>query len=143
MAPMLAGVSRHSHLSRVDLAAALRSLVPWPLQRRLEELAPTHLQVASGSRIAVDYEPQDGPVLAMQLQHLFGQVDTPRVAEGRVPVTLHLLSPARRPIAVTKDLKSFWANVYPEVRREMRGRYPRHHWPEDPLTATPGVRRRR
>src|SRR5262245_10230044 len=143
LAPSLAGLSRRSHSAKLDLAAALRSLVSWALQRRLEELAPSHLQVASGSRISVDYEPQEGPVLAMQLQHLFGQVDTPRVADGRVPVTLHLLSPARRPIAVTKDLKSLWANVYPEVRREMRGRYPRHHWPEDPLTAAPGVRRRR
>jgi ATP-dependent helicase HrpB len=143
LAPSLAGLSRRSHLARLDLGTALRGLVPWQLQRRLDELAPSHLEVASGSRIAVDYAPPEGPVLAMQLQHLFGQVDTPRVADGRVPVTLHLLSPARRPIAVTKDLKSFWTNVYPEVRREMRGRYPRHHWPEDPLTAAPGVRRRR
>jgi ATP-dependent helicase HrpB len=143
LAPSLTGLSRRSHLAKLDLAAALRGLVAWPLQRRLDELAPSHLEVASGSRIAVDYESQEGPVLAMQLQHLFGQIDTPRVADGRVPVTLHLLSPARRPIAVTKDLKSFWTNAYPEVRREMRGRYPRQHWPEDPLTAAPGVRRRR
>jgi ATP-dependent helicase HrpB len=143
LAPMLPGISRRSHLDRLDLAGALRALVPWPLQRRLDELAPAQLEVASGARIAVDYEPAEGPVLAMQLQHLFGQLDTPRVADGRVAVTLHLLSPARRPIAVTKDLRSFWANVYPEVRKEMRGRYPKHHWPEDPLSAEPGVRRRR
>jgi len=143
LAPSLAGLSRRSHLAKLDLAAALQALLPWSLQRRLDDLAPTHLEVASGSRIAVDYGAEEGPVLAMQLQHLFGQVDTPRVADGRVPVTLHLLSPARRPIAVTKDLRSFWTNVYPEVRREMRGRYPRHNWPENPLTAAPGVRRRR
>ena len=143
LVPMLPGISRRSHLARLDLAGALRALVPWPLQRRLDELAPAHLEVASGSRIAVDYGPAEGPVLAMQLQHLFGQLDTPRVADGRVAVTLHLLSPARRPIAVTKDLRSFWANIYPEVRKEMRGRYPKHHWPEDPLSAEPGVRRRR
>ncbi|HEY7689641.1 MAG TPA: ATP-dependent helicase HrpB, partial [Dongiaceae bacterium] len=143
LAPALTGLSRRAHLAKLDLPAALQALVPWPLRRRLDALAPTHLEVASGARIAVDYEPQEGPVLAMQLQHLFGQVDTPRLADGRVPVTLHLLSPARRPIAVTRDLKSFWAKVYPEVRREMRGRYPRHAWPEDPMSAVPGVRRRR
>jgi ATP-dependent helicase HrpB len=143
LVPMLPGISRRSHLARLDLAGALRALVPWRLQRRLDELAPAHLEVASGSRITVDYGPAEGPVLAMQLQHLFGQLDTPRVADGRVAVTLHLLSPARRPIAVTKDLRSFWANIYPEVRKEMRGRYPKHHWPEDPLSAEPGVRRRR
>ena len=143
LVPMLPGISRRSHLARLDLAGALRALVPWPLQRRLDDLAPAQLEVASGSRITVDYGPAEGPVLAMQLQHLFGQLDTPRVADGRVAVTLHLLSPARRPIAVTKDLRSFWANIYPEVRKEMRGRYPKHHWPEDPLSAEPGVRRRR
>ena len=143
LAPMLAGIGRRSHLARLDLAGALRALVPWPLQGRLDALAPAQLEVASGARIAVDYGPAEGPVLAMQLQHLFGQLDTPSVADGRVAVTLHLLSPARRPIAVTKDLRSFWANVYPEVRKEMRGRYPKHHWPEDPLSAAPGVRRRR
>jgi ATP-dependent helicase HrpB len=143
LAPMLPGISRRSHLARLGLAGALRSLVPWSLQRRLDELAPPQIEVASGARIAVDYGPAEGPVLAMQLQHLFGQLDTPRIADGRVAVTLHLLSPARRPIAVTRDLRSFWTNAYPEVCKEMRGRYPKHHWPEDPLSAEPGVRRRR
>jgi ATP-dependent helicase HrpB len=143
LAPYLTGMSRRSHLAGLDLAGALRALLSWPLQRRLDELAPTHVEVPSGARIAIDYGPAEGPVLAVQLQHLFGLLDTPRVAEGRVPVTLHLLSPARRPIAVTKDLKSFWANVYPEVRGEMRGRYPKHRWPEDPIAAAPGLRRRR
>jgi ATP-dependent helicase HrpB len=143
LAPMLGGMSRRAHLARLDLAAALRTLVSWQLQRRLDELAPAQIEVASGAQIPVDYGAAEGPVLAVQLQHLFGELDTPRVADGRVPVTLHLLSPARRPIAVTTDLRSFWSNVYPEVRKEMRGRYPKHHWPEDPLTAQPGVRRRR
>jgi ATP-dependent helicase HrpB len=143
LAPMLGGISRRAHLARLDLAAALRALVPWQLQRRLDDLAPAQIEVASGARIPVDYGNVEGPVLAVQLQHLFGELDTPRVADGRVPVTLHLLSPARRPIAVTTDLRSFWSNVYPEVRKEMRGRYPKHYWPEDPLTAQPGVRRRR
>ncbi len=136
LGPYLQGVTRRSHLGRVDLDAALRSLLPWPLPQRLDELAPTHVAVPSGSRIAVDYTNAAAPALYVKLQEVFGLQDTPRVAGGRIPVTLHLLSPAQRPIAVTADLRSFWANVYPQVRGEMRGRYPRHIWPENPLEAT-------
>ncbi|GED08910.1 ATP-dependent helicase HrpB [Cellulosimicrobium cellulans] len=119
-----------------DLAGALRRLLPWPEAARLDALAPERLEVPSGSRVAVDYA-QDQPVLAVRLQETFGWASTPRVADGRVPVLLHLLSPAGRPAAVTADLASFWVQGYPQVRAELRGRYPKHAWPQDPGTAQP------
>jgi len=137
LGPFLTGVTRRAHLSTVDVDSALRSLLPWPLPQKLDDLAPTHIAVPSGSRITVDYGDAGGPALHVKLQEVFGLRDTPAVAGGRVPVTLHLLSPGQRSLAVTRDLKSFWANVYPQVRGEMRGRYPRHIWPENPLEATP------
>ncbi|TAL03840.1 MAG: ATP-dependent helicase HrpB, partial [Rhodospirillaceae bacterium] len=140
LGPHLDGVRRAEQLSRVDLDQALRAQLSWALQSRLDELAPTHLAVPSGSRIAVDYSGDGGPSLQVKLQEVFGLTGTLTVAAGRVPVTLHLLSPAQRPIAVTRDLASFWVNVYPQVRGEMRGRYPRHIWPEDPVAAV-AVRR--
>ncbi len=109
-------------------------------QRRLELLAPTHIVVPSGSRLAIDYGAAEGPVLAVRLQEMFGAAETPSVAEGRVPLLLHLLSPAGRPLQVTRDLPGFWRGSYPAVRSEMRGRYPRHPWPEDPLAASPTAR---
>ncbi|WP_295626715.1 ATP-dependent helicase HrpB [uncultured Corynebacterium sp.] len=114
----------------------LRGLLPWPEAARLDELVPERLEVPSGSRIRVDY-PEDGtaPVLAAKLQECFGLADTPVLVDGRVPVQLHLLSPAGRPLAVTQDLRSFWDGPYAQVRAEMRGRYPKHPWPEDPWTA--------
>lgn len=120
----------------VDLAPALRRLLPWPAASRLDELAPERLVVPSGSSVAVGYADEQ-PVLAVRLQETFGWTRTPRVAGGRVPVLLHLLSPAGRPAAVTADLESFWAQGYPQVRAELRGRYPKHAWPEDPTTAAP------
>jgi ATP-dependent helicase HrpB len=134
LAPFLAGITRVSDFTKIDLDEALKTHLPWPLPAKLDEHAPTHIAVPSGSRIAVQYLPA-GPALHVKLQEVFGLTATPQVAG--VPVTLHLLSPAQRPIAVTADLTSFWRNVYPEVRGEMRGRYPRHIWPEDPFTATP------
>ncbi len=126
-------------LDRIDLTAALRGLLPWPEASRLEELAPERLAVPSGSTARIDYpDPDDEagrPVVAVKLQELFGLADTPRLAGDRVPVLFHLLSPARRPLAVTDDLRSFWDGPYREVRKEMRGRYPKHPWPEDPWTA--------
>ncbi|WP_251150868.1 ATP-dependent helicase HrpB [Cellulosimicrobium sp. Marseille-Q4280] len=119
-----------------DLVGALRRLLPWPEAARLDELAPERLEVPSGSRVAVSYA-EDQPVLAVRLQETFGWTRTPRVAGGRVPVLLHLLSPAGRPAAVTADLESFWVQGYPQVRAELRGRYPKHAWPEDPTTAAP------
>ncbi|WP_460752690.1 ATP-dependent helicase HrpB [Myceligenerans cantabricum] len=124
-------------LARLDLTSALRALLPWPEASRLGELAPERLTVPSGSRVRIDYssDPAGSPVVAVKLQELFGLADTPRLADARVPVLFHLLSPARRPLAVTADLASFWNGPYADVRKEMRGRYPRHPWPEDPWTA--------
>jgi ATP-dependent helicase HrpB len=119
---------------RLDVTQALRRVLPWPAASRLDELAPERLAVPSGSEVRVDYEP-DQPVLAVRIQEVFGLAETPRLADGRVPVLLHLLSPARRPAAVTADLASFWASGYPQVRADLRGRYPKHAWPEDPVSA--------
>jgi ATP-dependent helicase HrpB len=140
LGPFLDGVSRRSHLPRIDLAAALKSLVPWDRQRELDRLAPTHVEVPSGSRVPIDYGNPAEPTLSVRLQEMFGLVDTPRVGGGKVPLTIHLLSPARRPVQVTRDLASFWANGYKAVKAELKGRYPRHYWPDDPLIAEPTAR---
>src|SRR5262245_59417495 len=142
LAPFLDRVSRTEHLSRVDLAAALRALLPWDKQRALDPLAPTHVDAPSGSRVAIDYANPAEPTMSVRLQEMFGLLDTPRIAEGKVPITLHLLSPARRPVQVTRDLASFWANGYPAVKAELKGRYRRHYWPDDPLVAEPTARLR-
>ena len=130
-AQALAG-QRHLDLGRLDVGAALRALLPWPQAAHLDELAPERLEVPSGSRVGLSYD-GERPVLAVRVQECFGWAQTPRVAG--VPVLLHLLSPARRPVAVTDDLRSFWQGPYQQVRRELRGRYPKHAWPEDPWTA--------
>lgn len=130
----LTGVRRREHFSRIPLAEALHALLPWHLSRILDEKAPTHIVVPSGSRVLIDYLPEGGPVLAVKLQELFGMLDTPRVGDG-VAVVVHLLSPAGRSLQVTSDLAGFWRTGYPAVRAEMRGRYPKHPWPEDPLDA--------
>lgn len=137
LAPFTAGLTRWSALAELDLWPALNSLLPYPRQQQLDELAPKALTIPTGQSVTLDYRADNGPVLAAKLQALFGWTDTPRVAGGRVPVVIHLLSPAQRPLAVTADLASFWVNAYPEVRKDMRGRYPKHPWPEDPLTAEP------
>jgi ATP-dependent helicase HrpB len=142
LSPWLDGLTRRDHLQRLDLAAALYGLLDARLRARLNELAPTHLQVPSGSRLRLRYAPGEPPVLAVKLQELFGLADTPRVAAGRIPVMLHLLSPAQRPIQVTQDLRGFWERTYAEVKRELKGRYPKHPWPDDPWTATPTWRTR-
>jgi len=136
LAPWLDGITRREQLARVDLRAALLGMLEWNAQRRLDAFAPTHLPVPSGSRIAIDYA-SGVPTLAVRLQEVFGLTESPRVAEGRVPVTMELLSPARRPVQVTRDLESFWSRGYHEVRRELKGRYPKHYWPEDPREAVP------
>lgn len=135
LAPFLAGMTRREHLARLDLRAALHALLAWQQQRDLDEQAPTHIVVPSGSRIALDYRAGEAPVLAARLQEMFGLRETPRLARGRAAVVIHLLSPAGRPVQVTRDLASFWATGYQEVRKELKGRYPKHYWPEDPLTA--------
>jgi ATP-dependent helicase HrpB len=131
-----------SDLGRIDAAAILRSMLDWRQAAALDELAPERITVPSGSRIAVDYS-GERPVLAVRVQEALGWTAGPTVAAGRLPVVLHLLSPAGRPAAITTDLVSFWATGYPQVRAELRGRYPKHDWPEDPLTATPTRRPRR
>jgi ATP-dependent helicase HrpB len=136
LAPWLDGMSRAAHLARLDLMAALQTLLDHRQQRTLDELAPTHLVVPTGSRLALDYTAA-GPVLAVRLQEMFGCADTPRIVGGRVPVTLHLLSPAQRPVQVTQDLAGFWRGSYADVKKDMKGRYPRHHWPDDPWQAAP------
>jgi ATP-dependent helicase HrpB len=134
LAPWLDRITRREQLAKLDLRGALHALLDWNAQRRLDELAPTHLAVPSGSRIALDYS-TGSPALAVRLQEVFGLMESPRVAGGRVPVTLELLSPARRPVQVTRDLASFWARGYHDVRKELKGRYPKHYWPDDPLEA--------
>jgi ATP-dependent helicase HrpB len=134
LGPYLTGCRTLDDLARFDPLPALHALLDWRTRQRLDTLAPMHLEVPSGSRVRVDYGPE-GPVLAVKLQELFGLADTPAVFEGRVPVTIHLLSPARRPLAVTQDLRSFWNNIYPEVKKELSGRYPKHPWPDDPWSA--------
>ncbi len=140
LAPYLDGITRRDHLARLDLLSILKARLDWDASRRLEEAAPTHVTVPSGSRLRLEYAPGESPVLRVKLQEMFGCADTPRVAGGRVPVTLHLLSPARRPIQVTQDLHGFWERTYAEVRKELKGRYPKHPWPDDPWNATPTAR---
>ncbi len=143
-ADLLVSRSR-ADLLRIEAAGALAAILDWNQKRELDTRAPLSIEAPTGSKIELQYfEDGSSPVLAVRLQEIFGWLDTPTVNEGRTPVTLHLLSPARRPVQVTQDLRSFWTNTYPEVRRELRSRYPRHSWPEDPLSATPvrGPRRR-
>ncbi|WP_439817658.1 ATP-dependent helicase HrpB [Zavarzinia sp. CC-PAN008] len=134
--PYLDGLSRFSHLARLDMAQVLRDRLDHQALRQLDRLAPEALTTPTGRQALIDYT-GDAPVLAAKLQEMFGQRETPRVADGQVAVIVHLLSPAGRPLQVTRDLAGFWRTGYAAVRAEMRGRYPRHPWPEDPLSATP------
>ena len=133
--PFIPGMTRLNQLKPQTLSSALKGMLTWEQQKMLDELAPSHLKVPSGSLISLDYSQGEAPVLAVRLQEMFGETQTPRVAAGRIPVILHLLSPAGRPVQVTQDLAGFWAGSYESVRKEMRGRYPKHHWPDDPLLA--------
>lgn len=143
LSPYLTGITSLNRVKRLDLTPALHALLTYEQQRRLDQLAPTHLVVPSGSRLRIDYEQGDIPVLAVRLQEMFGCQETPRVASGKIPVMLHLLSPAGRPVQVTQDLAGFWKRAYHDVRKELRGRYPKHHWPEDPLHSAPATRSKR
>lgn len=134
LGPYVGKVTRLSHFSQLDLSSILRNLLPWPLPQHLDAQAPQTISVPSGSNIRVDYSERP-PVLAVRLQELFGQADTPRIANGRQQVKLHLLSPARRPVQVTQDLANFWRTTYAEVKKDLKGRYPKHFWPDDPLVA--------
>jgi ATP-dependent helicase HrpB len=137
LGPWLDGVTRKEHLARIPLVDALRALLTWEQQRELDGVAPTHLRVPSGSQIRIDYLDPSAPVVSVRLQEVFGLDATPRIGGGRIPVTFKLLSPAQRPVQVTRDLASFWRGSYAEVRKDMRGRYPKHYWPENPLEAQP------
>jgi len=132
--PYLTNMSRLSHLERLDLSAILLAQLSWEQQRRLDQLVPTHISVPSGSRIRVDYT-HFPPVLAVRLQEMFGLADTPRIAQGKIAVLLHLLSPAQRPVQITQDLAGFWQTSYHDVKKDLKGRYPKHHWPDNPLEA--------
>jgi ATP-dependent helicase HrpB len=135
--PRLVGLRRRSEVEQLELVGVLLESLTWEQRGVLDRLAPTHVVVPTGSSIPVDYSDPAAPVLAVRLQEMFGLAETPRIADGAVPLTLHLLSPARRPVQVTRDLAGFWRSSYFEVRKELRGRYPKHEWPEDPLHAAP------
>jgi ATP-dependent helicase HrpB len=145
LAPWLEGITRREHLARLPLADALRAQLSFDQQRALEEWAPAQLRMPNGSQVRVDYLDPGSPAVSVKLQEVFGLADTPRLGRGRIPVTLRLLSPAGRPVQVTRDLASFWRGAYADVRKDLRGRYPKHYWPENPLDAEPtrGVRRKR
>jgi ATP-dependent helicase HrpB len=142
--PHLTGLRARSALDQIDLHDALLRVLPWQLRSQLDRLAPTHLGVPSGSSIPIDYSDPAAPFAAVRLQEVFGLNETPRLGGDRVPLTLQLLSPARRPVQVTRDLASFWRNGYFQVKKELKGRYPKHYWPDDPLIAeaTRGVKRK-
>ncbi|HYW12486.1 MAG TPA: ATP-dependent helicase HrpB [Longimicrobium sp.] len=135
LGPYVYGLSRWDEVQRLDLSDILLNLLGWERRTALDDLVPTHLEVPSGSRIPIDYADPDAPVLAARLQELFGMTATPRVGGGRVPLVIHLLSPAHRPVQVTRDLASFWRSGYFEVKKDLKGRYPKHYWPDDPLQA--------
>src|SRR6185437_1059691 len=145
LAPWLDGITRREHLARIPLLDALLARLSWDQRRELDVLAPTHIAVASGSRVHIDYADESAPSVSVRLQEVFGLEATPRIGGGRVPITFKLLSPAQRPVQVTRDLASFWRGAYAEVRKDLRGRYPKHYWPENPFEAEAvrGVRRRK
>jgi ATP-dependent helicase HrpB len=135
--PYLSGMMRKSDLSRLDMLAILQGQVLHDLTRRMDKLAPVRITVPGGGHYRIDYEGDGDPVLRVRLQEMFGLQSAPEVAGGRARLKIELLSPAGRPVAVTQSLETFWRDAYPDVRKDMRGRYPKHSWPEDPLTAKP------
>lgn len=137
--PFVQGVQRQAQLAKIELSHALHSLLSWEQQQQLNQLCPSHIQVPSGSNKRIDYLERP-PVLAVRLQELFGLAQTPKLAKGLQPLKLHLLSPAQRPVQVTMDLASFWQNTYHEVKKDLKGRYPKHYWPDNPLLAEPTAR---
>jgi ATP-dependent helicase HrpB len=137
LVPALYDKAALKDVSASDLSEALSTLLPWDLRTRLEREAPTHFEAPTGTMLAIDYEAEQGPTIAVRLQELFGLTTHPSIAKGAVPLVLELLSPAHRPVQVTRDLPGFWRGSYAAVRSDLRGRYPRHPWPEDPATALP------
>ncbi|RAP76168.1 ATP-dependent helicase HrpB [Paenibacillus montanisoli] len=140
LSPYIGGMRSRSDLGRLNMTALLESLLSWQERQQLDEEVPTHIRVPSGSRIPVDYGDPAAPVLAVRLQELFGLQSTPRIAGGKLPVTIHMLSPAQRPVQVTQDLASFWQHAYFDIKKDLKGRYPKHYWPDDPLEAEPTSR---
>jgi ATP-dependent helicase HrpB len=140
LAPFLIGKTKLDEIGADDLASALDVALPWDLARRLADEAPTHFQAPTGTAAPIDYEAEGGPAIALRVQELFGLNEHPALAGGRIPLTLHLLSPANRPIQITRDLPGFWRGSWAAVRSDLRGRYPRHSWPEDPAAAQPTAR---
>ena len=140
LAPWLDGVSGIAQLGGLNLTEILKQRLGWDRLQLLDELVPERIRVPSGSQHALRYTAGEAPVLAVKLQEMFGRRDTPCICRGQVPVVLHLLSPAQRPVQVTRDLAGFWDRTYAEVRKELKGRYPKHYWPEDPLTAVATAR---
>jgi ATP-dependent helicase HrpB len=137
LAPALYGKTSLKDFSAGELSDALMALLPWELRARLEREAPTHFEAPTGTMLAIDYEAEQGPTIAVRLQELFGLTTHPSIAKGAVPLVLELLSPAHRPVQVTRDLPGFWRGSYAAVRSDLRGRYPRHPWPDDPASASP------
>ena len=144
LTPFLTGIVSLNQLKKIDLEAAFLSLLTWKQQQIIKKMAPTHIKVPSGSKKPLKYSSEnavmDSPVLEVRLQEMFGLCSTPKIAGLTIPVTLHLLSPAGRPVQVTKDLESFWKNTYKDVKKDLMGRYPKHFWPDDPLDARPTSR---
>jgi ATP-dependent helicase HrpB len=134
---LLADKTARSGVDAGELSDAVTSLVPWNLRRRLDEEAPTHFTAPTGSQVAIDYEAEQGPTVSIRVQEMFGLAKHPSIAGGRVPLVIELLSPGHKPVQITRDLPGFWRGSYADVRTDLRGRYPRHPWPEDPAAAPP------
>jgi ATP-dependent helicase HrpB len=143
LAEVFAGKTSLAELSADEFATALAARLPYPLQRRLDAEAPRHFEAPTGSRVPIDYEAEGGPRIAIRVQELFGLDRHPAIAAGKIPLLVELLSPAQRPVQLTRDLPGFWRGSYAAVRAEMRGRYPKHPWPDNPLTAPPTRRAKR
>lgn len=135
--PHMSGVHSLRALKALNVGQALRGLLDWSMLQRLDSELPAHYTVPTGSRIAIRYHEDNPPVLAVRMQEMFGEANTPTIAQGRVPLVLELLSPAQRPLQVTSDLSAFWQGSYREVQKEMKGRYPKHVWPDDPANTAP------
>lgn len=133
--PHVYGIRREAELQKLNMQSIVEDMLTWKQRQELDEEVPTHYVVPSGSRIPIDYSNPEMPVLAVRLQEMFGQKETPRIARGTLPLTLHLLSPAQRPVQVTRDLASFWETAYYEVKKDLKGRYPKHVWPDNPYEA--------
>jgi ATP-dependent helicase HrpB len=138
--PLLVEKTARNQIGADEFSDAVTALLPWTLRKRLDAEAPTHFAAPSSSSVPIDYEAEEGPKLSIRVQELFGLATHPSIAAGRVPLLIELLSPAHRPVQVTRDLPGFWRGSYAQVKAEMRGRYPRHPWPDDPLIA-PATRR--